>query len=99
MACVAVGVQMEESRHELDIAVILKENEEGGRVSRRFRDSKKVRVRLTSSGPKRRVLRVRAQTEESHHKLHISVSPMKHEEGGRASTQFRYSEKVRVRLT
>ena len=67
--------QTGESRHKLDLSVILMENEEGGRVSTHFRDSEKVRVRLTSSGPKRRMWRVRAQTEESHHKLHISVNP------------------------
>ena len=95
----AVRAQMEESRHKLEISVILKENEEGGRVSTHFRDSEKVRVRLTSSGPKRRMWRVRAQTEESHHKPNISVNLMKNEGGGRVSTQFRDSEKVRVRLS
>ena len=91
--------QTGESRHKLDLSVILMENEEGGRVSTHFRDSEKVRVRLTSSGPKRRMWRVRAQTEESHHKLHISVILTKYEERGRASTQFRDSEKVRVRVS
>ena len=74
-------VHLEESSHKLDVSVILMKNEEGGWVSSQFRDTEKVRVRLTSSRHKWPMWPFRGQTEESRHKLDVSVILIKNEVG------------------
>ena len=67
-------VQTEESRHKLDVSVITMKNEEGGWVSTQFRESEKVRVRLTSSRAKWPTWLFTAHTKESSHKLDAFVN-------------------------
>ena len=57
--------QTEEARDKPEFSVILMKNEEGGWVSTQFRDSEKVRVRLTSSRRKWTMRPFWAQAEES----------------------------------
>ena len=74
-------VRLGESRHKLGVSVIVMNNEEGGRAPMQFRDSEKVRVRLSPSGPKWPMWPFRAQSEESSDKLYVSLILMKNEEG------------------